>query len=375
MSAVEDSAPRMTTGPIRSTKKKDPRKRADPDHFLALARDIRQRGLMDRCYGYYWTKIVLTVLAFAACVALFIAIGDSWWQMATAVLFAFVLTHVAFLGHDAAHRQVFRSGKGNAWLSIVLGNLLVGMSFGWWQGKHTRHHDKPNQLGADPDIEIPVIAVSEERAEKQKQGSRLVRWLTAHQGYFFFPILLLEGFSLYASGFRRVLQREAMPYRWAELSLLVLRFAALLALVFWVLSPGKALAFLGIHIGLFGFYLGMSFSPNHKGMPIVPRDQRLDFFRHQVMMSRNIRGPRLLDFLMGGLNYQIEHHLFPSMPRPHVRRAAPIVQEYCGKLGVPYTQTGLWESYGIVVRYINRVGLGERDAFECPLAAQRRALG
>ena len=60
--------------------------------------------------------------------------------------------------------------------------------------------------------------------------------------------------------------------------------------------------------------------------------------------------------MMGGLNYQIEHHLFPSMARPHLRRAAPMIAAYCREHGVPYTQTGLWQSYAIVLRYINRVG-------------------
>jgi fatty acid desaturase len=118
----------------------------------------------------------------------------------------------------------------------------------------------------------------------------------------------------------------------------------------------------------------MAFAPNHKGMPLVPKDARLDFLTRQVVMSRNIRGSRILDVAMGGLNYQIEHHLFPSMPRPHLRRAAPIVAEYCRERGVPYVATGLWESYGIVVRYINRVGLGERDPFECPVIAQRQTI-
>jgi fatty acid desaturase len=77
---------------------------------------------------------------------------------------------------------------------------------------------------------------------------------------------------------------------------------------------------------------------------------------------------------MGGLNYQIEHHLFPSMPRPHLRLAAPLISAYCAEREVPYTETGLWESYGIVLRYINRVGLGEKDPFACPLIAQRQML-
>ena len=109
-------------------------------------------------------------------------------------------------------------------------------------------------------------------------------------------------------------------------------------------------------------------------MPLVPKTLKLDFLRRQVMMSRNIRGNRVLDFLMGGLNYQIEHHLFPSMPRPHLRRAAPMIAAYCRSHEIPYTQTGLWESYGIVLRYINRAGLGERDPFVCPMVAERQSV-
>ena len=109
-------------------------------------------------------------------------------------------------------------------------------------------------------------------------------------------------------------------------------------------------------------------------MKLVGAGVKLDFLRHQVEMSRNIRGNRMLDFAMGGLNYQIEHHLFPSMPRPHLRRAAPIIAAYCRAHDVPYLETGLWESYGIVLRYINRVGLGDRDPFAYPLIAQRQSV-
>jgi fatty acid desaturase len=77
---------------------------------------------------------------------------------------------------------------------------------------------------------------------------------------------------------------------------------------------------------------------------------------------------------MGGLNYQIEHHLFPSMARPHLRRAQPLVAAYCAAQGVPYTTTSLWQSYRVVIGYLNTVGLRGKDPFLCPLVAQRRAL-
>jgi len=246
------------------------------------------------------------------------------------------------------------------------------MSDGWWQHKHTRHHANPNKEGVDPDLDLPVVSFT--AAQVTSHSNPLVRWLIGHQGWFFFPVLLLEGLSLHASSVRRVFARAPMQHRPVEMSFLIFRILAYLALVFWVLTPGVAAAFLGVQLGLFGMYMGLSFAPNHKGMPIVGKDVKLDFLTRQVLMSRNIRGNRFIDFMMGGLNYQIEHHLFPSMPRPHLRRAAPTIAQFCRDHDVPYTQTGLAESYGIVTRYINRVGLGEKDPFACPLLEQRSAI-
>jgi len=91
-----------------------------------------------------------------------------------------------------------------------------------------------------------------------------------------------------------------------------------------------------------------------------------------VRTSRNISGGWWATILMGGLNYQIEHHLFPSMPRPHLRAARILVREHCRSNDVPYVESNLLPSYRTVVRYLNRVGLAARDPFDCPLASQLR---
>ena len=340
--------------------------------FTDLAHAVKASGLLRRRYGYYWTKLIAVPVVFAASAAAFILIGESWWQLLLAAGLAVLFTQTAFLGHDAAHRQIFQSGKWNDWTSLIIGNLFVGMSYGWWQHKHTRHHANPNQEGKDPDIDLPVISFTPAQARNRRNP--VTGWLIAHQGLFFFPILLLEGLSLHASSVRRLCSRDHIDRRWVEMAFITIRLAGYLTLVFLVLSPGIAFAFLGVQLGLFGFYMGIAFAPNHKGMPLVPKDMKLDFLRRQVMMSRNVKGSRFLDIAMGGLNYQIEHHLFPSMPRPHLRRAAPLVAEYCRSHDVPYTETGLFQSYGIVLKYINRVGLGESDPFACPLVAERAAI-
>jgi fatty acid desaturase len=363
-------------GRIRSTSSRSTAISAgSASEYTELARQVREAGLMRRRYGYYWAKLCAVPVVCACGVAAFLIVGDSWWQLVIAAAFGIVFTQIGFLGHDAAHRQMFRSGKWNDWISLILGGLFIGMSYSWWQHKHTRHHANPNKIGSDPDVDLPVISFTPEQAARRRSlfaRNVLARWVIANQGVFFFPILTLEGLSLHASSVRHMFSRGHIDHRWAEITFILVRIGGYLTLVFLVLSPGIACAFLGVQLGLFGFYMGMSFAPNHKGMPLVPPHLRLDFLRRQVMMSRNIRGNPLLDTAMGGLNYQIEHHLFPSMARPHLRRAAPIIRAYCSAHDVPYTQTGLFESYGIVLHYIDRVGLGERDPFECPLLTARQ---
>jgi fatty acid desaturase len=142
----------------------------------------------------------------------------------------------------------------------------------------------------------------------------------------------------------------------AEAGLLAVHIGGYLTVVFVVLSPLQAVVFLVVQQGLFGIYMGSSFAPNHKGMPVVGQDEKIDFLRRQVLTSRNIRGSLLSDLALGGLNYQIEHHLFPSMPRPSLRHAQAPVRAFCAQHGIPYTQTGLLASYAQVLRHLHTTG-------------------
>ena len=340
--------------------------------FTALTRRVHELGLMRRRYGYYWAKLSGAVVLLAAWVTAFVWIGNSWWQLVSAAVLAVLMTQIAFLGHDAAHRQMFKSGRWNDWVSLIVANLFVGISYGWWQSKHTRHHANPNKDGADPDIASAAVAFTPAMATRHR--SPLMRWLVAHQGWYFFPILLLEGASMHWEGIQRVFSRDKIERRWVETTFLAVRLGGLFALAFLVLSPAKAVAFLAIQLAVFGFYMGFSFAPNHIGMPLVSPKLKLDFLRRQVLMSRNISGGRPMAIFMGGLNYQVEHHLFPSMARPNLRRAQPLVAAYCAAEGIPYTQTTLWQAYRTVIGYLNTVGLAGKDPFLCPIVASRRAL-
>jgi fatty acid desaturase len=98
------------------------------------------------------------------------------------VFLAVAFAQVGFLGHDAGHRQVFRSRRANDVLGVLCGNLATGLSYGWWTGKHNRHHAHPNTEGADPDIMISVLAFSGSRARASGGIQRLAFRYQARQG-------------------------------------------------------------------------------------------------------------------------------------------------------------------------------------------------
>ena len=320
--------------------------------YARLSRAVRQAGLMDRCPGNYAWRIVITVFLLAAGWAGFVLAGNSWWQLGLAVFLAIMFTQVAFLGHDAGHRQICASRRLSYILGLVMGNLGIGLSFGWWVAKHNRHHANPNTEGADPDIMMRVLAMTAGQAASSRGVSRIV---FRCQAFLFVPMLLGEAFSVHVASIR-ALSSRARQHRLAETVLLAVHVAAYLTVVFLILSWGKALLFILVQQGLFGLYLGVSFAPNHKGMPILRREDKHDFLRRQVLTSRNIRGGWFTDLALGGLNYQIEHHLFPSMPRPNLRRSQPLIREFCEQQGLPYCQASLIGSYAQALRYLHAVG-------------------
>lgn len=361
------AAPAVTTSKYKDASSFPPQLRA----YVEVSTVAKELGLLKKARWFYILLMVGLGLALAGCVAGFILLGDSWFQLLIAGALGIIITQFAFIGHEADHNQVLESSENNHKLARILAVGVVGLSLSWWNNKHSRHHGNPNRVGKDPDIERDTVSFLEEDAASSRG---IVRWINRRQGWLFLPLLTLEGVNLYKHSFTYVLGRGPVTKRWSELAMMLTHFAVLLVPVFLMLPLGMAFAFLGVHFAVFGFYMGGAFAPNHTGMPIVDKKAKLDFFTKQVRMSRNIKGGWAASLLMGGLNYQIEHHLFPTMARPHLGRVRSIVKEYCETHNVPYTETTLLQSYAVVIRYLNEVGLAARDPFACPMNTQFRRV-
>ena len=272
--------------------------------YSRLLRQVKGAGLLERRPGYYTWKIAVTVAMFAAGWAAFVLVGDSWWQLGVAAFLAFVFTQLGFL-----------------------------------------------------DIEMGVLAFTVRQAGARGRFAAVVY---RYQAYFFFPLLLLEGISLHVDSVRALVGRANRPRAW-ETVLFAAHLVGYLGVVFLVLSPVRAVVFILVHQGLFGLYLGCSFAPNHKGMAMLDAGDRSDFLRRQVLTSRTVRGGRFLDMMLGCLNYQIEHHLFPSMPRPNLRRSQTLIRRFCEQQGLRYSQTTLFGSYAQALRHLHAVGRAVPD--------------
>ncbi|MDH6463616.1 fatty acid desaturase [Micromonospora sp. A200] len=324
--------------------------------YADLSRQVRAAGLLERRRGHYTVRIGLVVASFVGLWGLFARLGESWWQLGVAAALAVVFAQAGFIGHDAGHRQIARTRRGNDLIGIVHGNLLTGLSYGWWVDKHNRHHAHPNTEGKDPDITVAPLSFTAGQARRRRGlGALVVR----SQAYLFFPLLLLEGLHLHANSVKALLGPRHIARRPAEVGLLALHLGGYLAAILLVLSPAQAVAFIAVNQGLLGLYLGCSFAPNHKGMPILDAEDNLDYLRRQVLTSRNVRGGRFVDALLGGLNYQIEHHLFPSMPCPNLRHARPLIRRFCAEHDIDYHETTLGRSWAEALRHLDDIGSGE----------------
>ena len=196
-------------------------------------------------------------------------------------------------------------------------------------------------MDLDPDVDIPLLAFEEKQALEKRGFARSV---VKYQAALIFPLSLLQAISMLHSSIEFLAAKKAKSTL-VEALMICAHFALYFGLLFSVLEPLQALLFIAVHRGLFGTYMVSIFAPNHKAMPLLERDSKVDFLRRQVLTSRNVIAHPITDFWYGGLNYQIEHHLFPRLPRNKLREAQPIIRGFCLDHSIAYHETSVFQSY------------------------------
>jgi fatty acid desaturase len=326
--------------------------------YAVLKRRIQDAGLLDKRPGYYFLSITTNLLLFTGCLLVLFSVKSLWLQALTAVVLGIVSGQLGFQLHDSGHRQMFASAGKNALVGLITADVLLGMSYGWWVHKHNLHHGNPNDVDLDPDIKVGAIAYTADHAMARRGLGRLA---AMYQAYLFFPLTTLLAWSMHVTGFTYLVSGPSR-YRRLEFGLLALHAVVYLGAMIHFLGPWTALLVILIHKGVGGMYLASVFAPNHKGMPQTDSTTRWDFVRTQVLTARNIRSHPVTDLWYGSLNYQIEHHLFPNMPRLNMRQAQAIVRQFCSERGIDYHETSFVESYRELLGFLNEIGAPLRAA-------------
>jgi len=300
--------------------------------------------------AYYWTKSIVAVATLVAVAAIAVVADRAWIVLLDGVLFGIATTQAALLAHDIGHRQAFRSKQANRLASLFFGNMLLGISYTWWLDKHNQHHATPNSMDDDPDVNFPMLVFDSDQIASKHW---MFRPVIAIQAYLFLFYLPFQAVGMRVGSIEHFLRGKArLPVVQAIAmgSHFVLFGILLVAIGDWPVAIGFAI----LSQVTWGLYNTSVFASNHKGMPVLKPGERMDFLHEQVLTSRNVDGHRVTDFWYGGLNYQIEHHLFPTMPRNRLAEAQIIVREFCAEQGIAYYSTGLFASYREVFSALNQ---------------------
>jgi fatty acid desaturase len=231
---------------------------------------------------------------------------------------------------------------------------MGGVSFFSWQEKHNQHHQFCNDEERDPDVNALFIKFY---ADDPLSRPAWIRWIVRHQAFLIWFLALLHNYDFQRLSWLYVLKHPQKCR--AEMVLIPLHFVVYLLVPTMVLGLPTALINYVFIASLTGLILAQVFAINHIGMPTVPGNHSLSFLEQQVETSRNVRVPWFLDEYFGGLNYQIEHHLFPWVPISRYRKGSPIVKAFCDRHQIKYVEEDFWTAMGGVERHLARMGATE----------------
>jgi fatty acid desaturase len=233
---------------------------------------------------------------------------------------------------------MFKSKKMN-YLFAGLFAATIGGNYRQWIDKHTQHHDHPNRIDSDSDLEVPFSFTTEHYLAQ----TGYMKWLRRYQAWVYLPMC---GFLMYAMHLdQHIVQLFKRKFHVLDLLICFLSTFLWYVMPFILFGATKAIVFIPIASFITGIYMANIFATNHKGMPQLSKDIEMSNLEQQITTTRNVRPGRLTDFIYLCLNYQIEHHLFRQCPRNKLKLLVPYIKEFCQRTGIPYTLQTPWQAY------------------------------
>jgi fatty acid desaturase len=246
---------------------------------------------------------------------------------------AFLSVHAGFLAHEAGHGALTASRRVAALVGHVYNTLLTGLCYSYFSHIHRRHHPHCNDRTRDPDMQSEFFSMYRQSAEAKRGVGALI---SRHQAWLIWILVWLQPFTLKLDSLRFV--RDNPRRTRVDQVVLVLHVALWFVIPPLVIGLPAALLNYGLMSLFTGPYLGVIFLVNHIGTRVIEPDEPISFLMQEVSTTRNLGTSRIQDFVFGGLNNHVEHHLFPAMPTARLRTARPIVRAFCRKHGIDYRE-------------------------------------
>lgn len=361
----------------------------------------------------YWTTVirVLVLLLSGISLILFSQKSDQAFVKGTtltigSMMIGFFFQNVAFSGHDAGHGSITGSFSTDKVIGIIIGNLFTGIDMGWWKSTHNAHHSATNSLHDDPDIQhMPLICLDERFAENRwstYHGKYMLldavgKFLLPYQHWYFYPVLGVARINLYIQSVIYLIKTQPFfkdnntagvsfidektgkvkeKYAWPKQKTIIWVASTVSLCIFYTVMF-KFFLSLGLVTGVYSFlvthfaagllhvqimlsHICMHYcddGPGTSGAISAPNGhEEAGYHEWQALSTMDIDCPPWMDWFHGGLQFQLEHHIFPRVPRWNLRKLCALTDEIYAKYDVPVVRMGFIEGNKVMLRQIAEIG-------------------
>ncbi|KAG0457999.1 hypothetical protein HPP92_023156 [Vanilla planifolia] len=321
--------------------------------YRRLVTEFSKLGLFEKKGHGIIISLSFMFAIFSLAVYLVIGTNSPWAHLAAGGMMGWLWIQSGWIGHDSGHYNVMTSPKINRFAQIISGNCLTGISMAWWKRNHNAHHLACNSLDFDPDLQhMPLFAVSSKLFhsitshfyKRTMAFDSVSRFLISYQHLTFYPVMCFARLNLIAQSLILLLSKNKLAARRLEIVGVMLFLIWYPCLVSFLPSWGERVMFVIASLVVTGIQ-HVQFCLNHFSSGVyVGKPQGNDWFEKQTMGTLNITCSPWMDWFHGGLQFQVEHHLFPRLPRCHLRSISPFVRELCKKHKLHYSSVNFWEA-------------------------------
>jgi len=297
-----------------------------PDIFNQLKEQVRQKGLLDRVP----VRGSIEMIAILLSIILALSTAPLWNPILLGLFITLIMTRAVFVSHDILHTQYFKSKSLSKKLSYPFSAIILSNSSSWWDYKHNvNHHTYCNIVEKDEDIRALDGAFTPNKGDSPfiKKYKYIIFWGAQ---FFMFPAFIYQSYKF-------VIQRKL----WGELALMLMHWPIIWGTLY--MQTGGLNTFIVALTVNFTLspWLSFGFITNHLGCETFSEEEAKEFTWMELQMrgSRSLSGGPLVHWFYGGLNTQIEHHLFPKAPRFNLLKVQKMTKEFAKKHHIPYFET------------------------------------